>query len=143
MTEDTLHLLKECDAGSKTAVNSIKEVLDNVKSTELITILTASVENHEEIGNELHERLNEEGKDGKEPNVMARAMSWMKINAKILAEPSDKTIADLMTDGCNMGIKTLTSYKNKYSNADKAAVKLTDRLIKEEEDLIEKLKAFL
>lgn len=143
MTEDTLHLLKECDAGSKTAVNSIKEVLDNVKSTQLISILTSSVERHEEIGNELHERLNEEGKDGKEPNVMARAMSWVKINAKILAEPSDKTIADLMTDGCNMGIKTLTSYKNQYKNADKAAVKLTDRLIKEEEKLIEELKEFL
>ena len=143
MTEDTLHLLKECDAGSKTAVNSIKEVLDNVKSTKLISILTKSVERHEEIGNELHERLNEEGKAGKEPNVMARAMSWMKINAKILTEPSDKTIADLMTDGCNMGIKTLASYKNKYPNADKAAVRLADRIIGEEEQLIEDLKKFL
>ena len=143
MTEDTLHLLKECDAGTKTAVNSIKEVLDNVKSTELISILTESVKKHEEIGNELHEKLNEEGKNGKEPNPMARAMSWMKINAKILVEPSDKTIADLMTDGCNMGVKTLASYKNKYPNADKAAIKLADKIIGEEEKLIEELKKFL
>lgn len=143
MNEDTLHLLKECDAGSKTAVNSIKEVLDNIQSTTLISVLTASLEAHEEIGNEIHEMLSAENKEGKEPNAMARAMSWMKINAKMLKEPSDKTVADLMTDGCNMGIKQLSSYKNQYPAADKKALRLAEKLIKEEEKLLDELKSFL
>lgn len=143
MNEDTEKLLKECDAGSKTAVNSIKEVLDNVKSTKLISVLTSSVEMHEKIGNEIHKMLSNDGKEGKEPNAMARAMSWMKINAKMITEPTDKTIADLMTDGCNMGIKQLSSYKNQYSSAENEAVKFADKLIKEEEKLLKELKEFL
>ena len=36
--KDTIRLLRECDAGTKTAVNSIREVLDNVKSEELLPV---------------------------------------------------------------------------------------------------------
>ena len=143
MTEDTLHLLKECDAGCKTAVNSIKEVLDNTKSEKLLETLTLSLERHQRLGDEIHEKLSEEGKDGKEPNVIARAMSWIKINAKIMAEPSDSTVANLMTDGCHMGIKQLGVYKNQYPDADEDAMRLTDKLIKEEERLAQELKEFL
>lgn len=30
-------------------------------------------------------------------------MSWMKTHLKTAVEPGDDTIADLITDGCNMG----------------------------------------
>lgn len=141
--EDTVNLLKECDAGTKTAVNSIKEVLDNVKCEQLLTKLTECLHEHEEIGNEIDELLKENNSQGKEPNPMARAMSWMKINFKMLEKGDDKTIANLMTDGCNMGIKQLSSYLNEYTNADEKAKRLAKRLIKSEERLIEDLKAYL
>ncbi|MGN0447502.1 MAG: hypothetical protein ACI4GC_03030 [Acutalibacteraceae bacterium] len=141
--EDTVNLLKECDAGTKTAVNSIKEVLDNVKSEQLLTKLTECLHEHEEIGNEIDELLKENNSQGKEPNPMARAMSRIKINFKMLEKGDDKTIANLMTDGCNMGIKQLSSYLNEYTNADEKAKRLAKRLIKSEERLIEDLKAYL
>lgn len=141
--EDTVNLLKECDAGTKTAVNSIKEVLDNVKSEQLLTKLTECLHEHEEIGNEIDELLKENNSQGKEPNPMARAMSWIKINFKMLEKGDDKTIANLMTDGCNMGIKQLSSYLNEHTNADEKAKRLAKRLIKSEERLIEDLKAYL
>ncbi len=143
MSNDTIHLLKECDSGTKTAVNSIKEILDNVKSEKLLKILNDSVEEHGKIGNEIHELLNEYDEDGKEPPAMARAMSWMKINAKLFADPTDQTIASLMTDGCNMGIKQLATYQNKYPTADSKAQKLAEKLISEEEHLLEALKDYL
>ena len=34
-------------------------------------------------------------------------MSWMKTNMKLAMDTSDAAIADLMTDGCNMGVKSL------------------------------------
>ena len=49
---------------------------------------------------------------------MAKGMSWFKTNIKISADSSDNTIADLNTDGCNMGDKTLHKYLNKYKAAD-------------------------
>lgn len=143
MANDTIFLLKECDSGTKTAVNSIREILDNIKSEELLDILSSSLKTHEQLGDETNELLSEQGEKGKDPNPMARAMSWIKINAKMLADSSDQTIAQLMTDGCNMGIKQLSSYKNKYPTADKQAQKIADRLIKEEKDLLEKLEEYL
>lgn len=143
MSDDTIHLLKECDSGTKTAVNSIKEVLDNVSSEELQEILSNSVKEHEKIGNEVHSLLSDYGESGKDPAPMARAMSWMKINAKLLNDPSDETIAALMTDGCNMGIKQVATYENKYPTADKKAHNLAKKLIQEEEHLLEELRAYL
>lgn len=140
---DTVHLLKECDSGTKTAVNSIREVLDNVKNEQLLKILTGSLEQHEKIGNETNEMLGELGQNGKEPNPMARAMSWMKINVKLMDDPSDETIAALMTDGCNMGIKQLGIYKNKYPTADRKAQRLAEKLINEEESLLDDLRHYL
>ena len=64
--EDTIKLLKECDAGTKTAVSSIKEVLDNVKSKDLLALLTKSTEEHELIIQDIKEYLDEIEGDGKE-----------------------------------------------------------------------------
>lgn len=143
MPNDTVNLLKECDSGTKTAVTSIREVLDNIKSEELLSLLTSSLERHEELGNETKKLLNEQGEDGKEPPAMAKIGSWMKINFKLLDKPTDKTVAGLMTDGCNMGVKQLSVYVNKYPAADKSAKSIADKLIKEENDLLEKLRSYL
>ncbi len=141
--ENTVNLLKECDAGTKTAVNSIKEVLDNVESEQLLTLLTDALSEHEDIGNEISESLREMGGHGKDPNPMARVMSWMKINFKMLEKGDDKTIAALMVDGCNMGVKQLSTYLNKYETADDKSKRLAKRLINCEEKLAKDLKNYL
>ncbi len=143
MNNDTISLLKECDSGTKTAVNSIKEVLDNVNSQQLMKLLTDNLREHESIGDEIHRILAESGEKGKDPNPMARMMSWMKINVKMLEKPEDKNIAHLMFDGCSMGVKQLSEYLNKYKDAYEKSRALAERLIRLEEHLAEDLKAYL
>ena len=87
--------------------------------------------------------LNELHEDEKEPSAMAKGMSWMKTNVKIGMDDRDETIADLMTDGCDMGIKSLYRYLNKYQAADEDAKKIAHRLIEIEEELRKKLQKFL
>lgn len=141
--QHTENLLKECDAGAKTAISSLKEVLDNVKSKDLLAVLTDSVQEHETIIQDIKAILDEICGDGKDPNPMAKMMSWMKINMKMMMDESDKTVSSLVIDGCNMGIKQLTGYIHEYTEADEKAVRLAKRLIKAEEDLGNKLKEFL
>ncbi len=143
MNSHTVDLLKECDSGTKTAVNSIKEVMDNINSQSLRELLTDSLTYHEELGNEIHEMLSELGEEGKEPNPMARMMSWMKINIKMLEKPEDKNIAHLMFDGCSMGVKQLSEYLNKYNQADEKSQRLAKKLIDCEEKLAKNLKEYL
>ncbi|MBR3600396.1 MAG: hypothetical protein IKL53_11050, partial [Lachnospiraceae bacterium] len=104
--QDTIRLLKECDAGSKMAVASIDDIIDKVKDTELLKLFYESKKHHEMLGNELHSLLIEYGSEEKEPNVMAKSMSKMKTSFKMGMDDSDKTAANLMTDGCDMGIKS-------------------------------------
>ena len=143
--EDTIKLLKECDAGSKMAVTSIDEVLDDIHDEKLKKILIESKDHHTKLGNEIHAQLNKNCADGKEPNLMAKGMSWMKTNMKLGmgTKDNEKIVADLMTDGCNMGVKSLNKYLNQYKNADETSQKLCMMLIKIEEKLCEELEEYL
>lgn len=70
-------------------------------------------------------------------------MSWLRTNVKLSMDDSDAAAADLLTDGCNMGVKTLTQFKNQYSAADSAAQKLADDIIHSEQQLADGLKSYL
>ncbi len=142
-SEDTVSLLKECCAGTKTAVKSLDEVLDVVKNGELKKLLEGSKSEHEKIGLEIDRLLIEYKQQEKEPSPMAKAMSWTKINVKIMADKTDNTVADIMTEGCGMGIKTLCRYKNEYKAADRRVADIADRLIKAEDELVLKLRKYL
>lgn len=140
---DTIHLLRECDAGSKMAVTSIEEVEAMVTATELFSLLGESKRHHEELGNEIHRTLNRFQAEEKDPSPVAKGMSWMKTNVKITMDHSDATIADLLTDGCHMGIKSLHRYMNQYKNANEVAKELCGKLIAIEEELCKELRRYL
>ena len=141
--EDTIKLLKECDSGIKMGVNSINEVLPNVKSEKLKAYLIKCKSEHEKLGSEMESLLNEYHDEGKEPNPIISGMSWMKTNVKMMMDKSDETIADLMTDGCNMGVKSLNKYLNQYEAADEQAKNITKDLIRIEDDLVKEVRAYL
>ena len=143
LTADTISLLKECGAGVEMAVKSLDEVLDVVENPELKKLLESSKNDHENIGREIKDILDSYDREPKELSPMAKAMSWTKINVKIAADKNDSTVADIMTDGCAMGIKTLCKYKNEYKNADRQSVETAEKIIKLEEDLVLKLRKYL
>lgn len=142
-SNDTIYLLKECDSGSKMAVSSIDDVLSMVDSKQFRQLLVESKEHHEKLGNEIHELLLQYGSDEKDPNPIAKSMSWLKTNFKTMMNHSDSTIADLMTDGCNMGVKSLNKYLNEYPAADRKVQNICKELITIEEKLCKDLIPYL
>ena len=74
---------------------------------------------------------------------MAKGMSWVKTNVKLAMDMSDATVAELMTDGCNMGVKSLNRYLNQYEAADETAKDIAKRLIRLEEQLAVDMRRFL
>jgi hypothetical protein len=141
--KDTVKLLRECDAGVKMGVSSIEDVLDYVKNEKLKGLLSTCKEEHNKLDSEIDMLLQKYHDDGKEPNPMAKSMSWMKTNMKLMMNESDETIADLMTDGCNMGVKSLNKYLNKYEAADEVSKDIAKRLINLEEKLSIDMRQFL
>jgi len=141
--QDTIKLLRECDAGVKMGVSSIEDVLGHVQSDGLKSRLEQCKEEHQTLDREVQSLLNRYQDDGKEPNPMAKGMSWVKTNMKLAMDESDATIAGLMTDGCNMGVKSLNQYLNQYKAADEVSKDITKRLINLEEKLAVDIRSYL
>ena len=141
--QDTIKLLRECDAGIKMGIGSIEDVLDHVKNPDFRTHLTRCKEEHETLQREIQSALERFHDDGKNPSPIAKGLSWMKTNWKLNMDDSDHVIADLMTDGCDMGVKSLSRYLNQYKAADESAKDVAKRLIKLESNLTEDLRCYL
>lgn len=141
--KDTIRLLRECDAGVKMGVSSINDVLGYVNDGNFKKRLSDCRDEHQVLEREITSRLNRFNDDGKEPNPVAKGMSWMKTNVKLMVNESDSTIADLMTDGCNMGVKSLNKYLNQYKAADEYTKYVTKRLINLEEKLAVDIRSYL
>ena len=141
--QDTIKLLRECDAGVKMGVSSIEDVLEYAENQRLREYLADCRKAHEDLDKDLQKMLDLYKDEGKEPNPIAKGMSWMKTNMKLAMNESDKTIAELITDGCNMGVKSLSRYLNEYAAADEASKDICKRLISLEEKLAVQMRDFL
>ena len=141
--QDTIRLLRECDAGVKMGVASIDDVLGHVNDENLKQRLTACKREHEKLEKEIRAELDRYHDQGKNPNPIAKGMSEVKTNMKLAFDESDSTIANLMTDGCNMGVKSLNQYLNEYEAADERSKDITKRLIHLEEKLTSDIRGYL
>jgi len=141
--QDTVKLLRECDAGIKMGIASIDDVLEHTRSDALHKKLSDCKDQHEKLQSDLQRQLSRFQDEGKNPSPIAKGMSWMKTNMKLGMEESDATIADLMTDGCNMGVKTLNRYLNQYKAADETSKNIAKQLIRLESDLAKDIQGYL
>ena len=141
--QDTVRLLRECDAGAKMGVDAIGDVMNDVRDGALRDLLASSKREHEALAGDIREHLNRFEDQGKDPPVMASAMSWLKTKAELMMNPGDHTVADLMTDGCNMGVKSLSKYLNQYKAADEKSKDYAKKLIAMEEKLTKNMQPYL
>ncbi len=141
--QDTVKLLRECDSGARMGVASIEDVMGYVRAPELGKALTECRDAHEKLSGEIQEELNRFQDEGKKPGPVAEKMSWLMSNMKLMMHESDHTIADLMTDGCNMGVKSLSRYLNQYKAADERSKDIAKKLISLEEKLTADIRPFL
>ena len=142
-TEDTINLLKKCDAGCKMGIDSINQVIDKTDNKKLYCILEKYLKDHEKLQNKITDKLNEFGYTEEQPSSLAKTMGHMKINFKLIKGEHDAEIADLMTDGCNMSIKSINKYINRYSQAIESIKSLCYDLAKLEENFAKDLRHYL
>lgn len=140
---DTLMLLQECSSGIKTAIASIDDVLPFVKESEFKQVLKESKTEHKSLEQKINGELEKINAPAKEPGIMAKSMSKVKINAELAFKPTSAQAASLITDGCSMGIKTITRCLNQYPAADSGAKKLAEKITLLEENLEDKMKPYL
>lgn len=124
-------------------IDSIEDVVEKAEASGLKKHLENCKRDHETLDCEIQDLLKRYDDEGKEPSAVSKGMSWVKTNAKLMMDESDATIADLMTDGCNMGVKSLSKYLNKYKAADEQSKDIAKRLINLEERLAIDIRPYL
>ena len=78
--QDTIRLLRECDAGIKMGVSAIDEVVDKAQDEALRTLLSKSKAEHEDLKASLQAALDRFGDEGKAPSPIAKTMPTAKTN---------------------------------------------------------------
>lgn len=141
--KDTVKLLRECDLGIKMGVSSISDMLPYAKSEKMKFYLSSSKSEHERLARECEALLEDYGDEGKNPNPLISGMSAMKSAMRLGLHPTDHNVADIMLDGCAMGIKSLSENLNKYTRAEEKAKDITKKLISMEDALARKMREFL
>ena len=140
---DTIELLRECDAGIQMGIGAIDEVKDHVYNSEFRTYLDNYQREYAQLQNEMQGLLHKYHDEGKDPNPIAKGMAWMKTNMTIAVNESDSAIADIITDGCNTGIKSINKYLNQYKAADERSKDFAKRLINLQERQLEGMRQYL
>ena len=143
MNEDTVNLLKECNAGCKSATNSMEQIMIYVKDHKLKSTICEYNNVHIKIGDKCHVMLNKAGKDEEDPGVIAKFFSWIGTEMKLMADAENHQIADILIDGCNMGIKSVSEYINKYKDASKESLALARSIVTVEEKFMSELLQYL
>lgn len=143
MSEDTIKLLKECDAGCKMATDSIAQVEKYVEKEALKKLLDQYQKKHEKLKEEITEQLQKFQKEEQEPDKLASAFAWITTEMKLLMKDNSHQIAKIMMDGCNMGIQSVSEYLNQYPQASQESKSLAKKLVETEEMFMKELKKFL
>lgn len=141
--QDTIKLLRECDAGIEMGIESLRRSQKDCRGDDLRRILADSLQKHQDLQREVEAELHSYNDEGKDPNIMAKWMSAIKSKEKMMWEDSDRTVADLITDGANMGVKSLSRYLNQYAAADEKSKDIAKRLIAIEERLGQDVRGYL
>lgn len=121
----------------------MEQVLSYVGDEKLKNIINNYNHQHIKIGDECHNLLSKYGSNEKDPQPMAKAMSFISTEIKMMSDNKTRKAAEIMMDGCNMGIKSVSSYINQYSHADNESMKLANKIVKLEQSFIDELRDFL
>ena len=143
MSEDTIKLLKECDAGCKMATDSIEQVEKYAEKEALKKLLDQYQKKHEKLKEEITEQLQKFQKEEQGPDKLASAFAWITTEMKLLMKDNSHQIAKIMMDGCNMGIQSVSEYLNRYPQASQESKSLAKKLVETEEMFMKELKKFL
>ncbi len=143
MNENSINLLKECNSGCKNATDSMEQIIPYIKDNCLKKLVEDYDKKHIELGDECHNMLNAAGEDEKDPSKVTKAMAWFGTEIKLAVDDSNSRIAEMLVDGCNMGIKSLSKYYNKYKQAETKVRDMVFELINIEQDFMNELLAFL
>ena len=129
---------------TRTAIQSIEDIIMKVKDQELISELSREQDEYTCLAKECENFAKAERiEDIKDNNWIEKARLWTSVNVGTMMDKSTRNIAEMMLIGTFMGVLTLIKDKEDHKNVSSELDEITDRLFKFEKNNLERLIPFL
>ncbi len=139
----SIELLRDVVRTARDGDEGIRLVMEKTRDTAFREALFSEQEQYQAIERDAGRRLVGLGTQAEPESLMARAGMWMGMQMKTFTDTSTAHLANLLIQGSTMGVTELTRSRNEHGEADAESVALCDRLIKAQQDAIERAKGFL
>lgn len=135
-------LYQEVYRGCKMGGDSIVNLLPKVTDEGLRSELTAQLERYEEFASRAREQLFDMDKTPKEENPLTKLSAKMGVAMNTMIDATSSHIAQMIIEGCSMGITELLKVIHAYGEKDEAE-KLAREVVSFEESCSENMKKYL
>ena len=141
----SLKLLEAMYKNVRMGADSIIDIMPKVADKNLRAELTRELEGYEEFSKEIEQYILDTGKEAKDQGILAKLGTKMSVTMNTLVDSTAAHIAEMMIQGGTMGITDATKLLREYENTSCSdeVLSLTRRIIKYEEETVERLKKFL
>lgn len=125
---DSVLLLQDCIAGCKMALESMDDIREHTDDKQLRELIDKYYDEHTGLSVDCRDMLDKAGADIKKPGVFAKMAAKLQTAMKMAVNDDQSQAAKLLTEGCNMGIETISGSLNEYRDADSKSVAIAERL---------------
>ena len=141
----TLSLLEAMYKNVRMGSDSIMDIMPKVSDENMRTELTNELERYEEFSKEIENIILNMGEEAKDQGMMAKLGTKMSVAMNTMVDSTTSHIAEMMIQGGTMGITDATKLLREYENTScsEDALDIARRIIKYEEETVERLKKFL
>ena len=140
---DSVLLLQDCIAGCKMALESMDDIKEHTDDKQLRELIDKYYDEHTRLSVDCRDMLDKAGADIKELGVFAKMAAKLQTAMKMAVDDDQSQAAKLLTEGCNMGIETISGSLNEYRDADSKSVAIAERLRTLEEKMVGDLQPLL
>ena len=140
---DSVLLLQDCIAGCKMALESMDDIREHTDDKQLRELIDKYYDEHTGLSVDCRDLFEKAGADKKEPVVFAKMAAKLQTAMKMAVNDDQSQAAKLLTEGCNMGIETISGSLNEYRDADSKSVAIAERLRTLEEKMVGDLQPLL
>ena len=139
----TIQLLQDVVRNARTGESGVEQLLEKVEDKGMLDELNREKTDYQRIAEKAEQALTAAGGKIEPLGMMAKAGMWMGTQMNTLMNKSNAHIAEMVIQGANMGVIELTKSRNTYSDADPNALDIAADFITQQQDIIERQKAFL
>lgn len=137
------HLLNAIYQNAKMGEEAISMLLQATPGQPICADLHTQLKNYTDVATEAANQLIAHKAAPTDNPPMAKAGLWGSVKLNMLSDKSEGHIAEMMIQGSTMGIVDMTRELKEADQAEQAVSDLGQSLIQQEQDHIERMKAYL